>query len=223
MDAFSSLSSKKPRTTTGSSPLKPRERLLALGPKALHTYELFCILLGTGTKTRSVEVVAKTLAELLQKQSLATINVNTLLRIKGIGKAKACMVLAVWELASTPLTSPNAVAAFLHDMRESQKEMIVCLYLNARYTLEHKEVLAMGSLNQTLIYPRDVFLPIKQYPVSSLILVHNHPSGNPQPSEEDIVFTKRIRAGAELLGIELADHMILTKDDAFSFREHGMM
>jgi DNA repair protein RadC len=205
---------------------RPRERLLSQGAQVVSTTELLSILIATGTHAHSVESIAKQVEALVRLHRVNEMTKEMLLGITGIGEAKACTLLAALELGerlqaeeAQSFTSPDVVANYLQDLQSSQKETLVGLYLNARYLLVHKEVLSIGSLNQTILEPRDIFSAIKQFPVAYLILAHNHPSGDPKPSEEDKEFTLRMQEAGELLGIELVDHIIIAKHKRFSFKE----
>jgi len=207
---------------------RPRERLISANAKILSTKELFTVILGSGTRGMPVERVASQVATLFETRQVGNITVTDLLNIRGIGNSKACALLAMLELADRLKTrqelmfrSPTVVWTFLQRYAESQKEQLICLYLNARYQLVHQEVLAVGALNQLVISPRDVFSPIKNYPIASIILAHNHPSGDPTPSEDDVAFTKRIKDSADLLGIELVDHIVIAKTSWASMKEKG--
>ena len=205
---------------------RPRERLLVLGAQAISTQDLLSIVLGNGTKTYSVEKLAHQVDLLLQQNHIHTITKEMLLSIRGLGIAKICTLLSIFELAERFQTerdrsfnSPEVVVSFLQELRNSGREMLIGLYLNARYQLVHKEVLSVGSLNQTILQPRDVFSPIQHHPIAFIILAHNHPSGNPEPSEDDKEFTLRMQEAGELLGVELIDHFIIANNGRFSFKE----
>ncbi len=208
----------------------PREKLLKYNAESLTTQELIAILLNSGTQNHSVLYLAKQVEALIHNNLTTSIHISDLLKIKGIGKAKACIMLSVIELtqrlsskSTISFTSPHMVGAFLYELQESKKETVVCLYLSARQTLLHKEILAIGSLNQTIISPRDVFLPIRSLPLAYMILAHNHPSGDPTPSEEDKAFTQRIQEAGNIIGVTLLDHVILSKNQAYSMKEHGYL
>ena len=205
---------------------RPRERLISSDAKILNTKELFTVILGSGTPGTPVERVASQVATLFETHQVGNITVDELLKIRGIGKSKACALLAMIELAERlkvrqelMFRSPTVVWTFLQRCAESQKEQLICLYLNARYQLVHQEVLAVGALNQLMISPRDVFAPIKHHPVASIILAHNHPSGDPTPSEDDIAFTQKMKNAADLLGVELVDHIVIAKTSWISMKE----
>ncbi|HKY74477.1 MAG TPA: DNA repair protein RadC [Patescibacteria group bacterium] len=206
---------------------RPREKLLTLGPSSLTTEELFMVILGSGTiKCPIMELAQK--VERCVFDDVQKVTYANLATIPGVGISKACAVLAAVELGNRiqkrgaiAVTSPSIVQSMLHHYASETKEYLLCLYLDTRYHILHTEVIAVGSLNHTSIYPRDVFTPIKYHPVAAIILVHNHPSGNPLPSDDDVVFTKSMKKAADMLGIELADHVILAHDQKYSLKEHG--
>jgi DNA repair protein RadC len=121
------------------------------------------------------------------------------------------------------LNTVERVLVHLYDLRTSSREQIVGLYLNARMKLIHKEILSIGAFNQAVITPKEIFSVIKQLPVMYLVLAHNHPSGDPSPSEEDLAFTKRVAQAADMLGIQLLDHLIVGKTSHYSFKQAGQM
>lgn len=210
--------------------LRPRERLVKFGAQTLSTADLISIVLNTGIKTVSVDVLSKHIAQLLERYAPEEMTLPMLQKVRGVGFSKACTLLSIFELiqrfqqtAEVALTSPETVASHLHELRVSHKEILVCLYLNARFVLEHKEVLAIGTINHAMIVPRDIFLPIKQFPVAYLILAHNHPSGSVEASDDDILFTQRVAECAKLLGLELIDHIVLSKTGVYSMKQHGEM
>ncbi|HZZ98703.1 MAG TPA: DNA repair protein RadC [Candidatus Saccharimonadia bacterium] len=209
---------------------RPRERLLMSGAQAISTQDLLSIILGTGSKGRPVEQVAKRVEELLREHSVREVSKEMLLGVPGLGSAKVCSLLAMFELAERfqaerdqSFTSPEVVVSFLHELRESSREMLIGLYLNARYSLVHKEVLSIGSMNQAIVTPREIFSPIKQFPIAYLILAHNHPSGDPKPSEDDKEFTIRMQEAGELMGVDLIDHIIIAKKSRYSFKEEKFL
>lgn len=208
---------------------RPRERLEQFGPEALSTTELFMILLGSGSKKTPVTQLAKQIDKLFHSQP--KVKLSDLTKIPGIGLAKACQILASLELVErlyprepdSTLDSLDKVLTHLDFLRHTDKETIVGLYLNTRMKLVHRETLAIGSLNQSIITPRDVFRAIKSHPVLYLIIAHNHPSGDPTPSLDDKKFTKVIQQAGDILGIELLDHVIIAKNREFSFKHDGLI
>ncbi len=208
--------------------LLPREKIDQAGVKSLSTEELLHAILGSGNKLINVQVLAKKINLLLQSKK--DVQLSDLLKIRGVGRAKACQILAAIELVERvrPVGSPvldslQKVLLQLSELRYLPREQIVCLYLNARMQLLLKEVISMGSVNQSVISPRDIFSVIKYHPVSYFILAHNHPSGIALPSQEDILFTTSTQQAGHLLGIELLDHVIVAKEEHYSFREQRQL
>lgn len=195
----------------------------------LTTQELLIVLLGSGIRGVNVRTLARILEKVLHDQPFPQL--HDIVKIHGIGLAKACQLLAALELAErlrprhpdAVIDSLEKVLHIIADLSHAQRERVVGLYLDARLQLIEMEVLAVGSVNQSIIAPRDVFSVIQHRPVVYLILAHNHPSGNVEPSPEDIAFTRTMRDAGVLLGVELLDHVIVGKQSHYSFKEHGRM
>lgn len=208
---------------------RPRERLLQLGVEHLTTQELWMIVLGSGGKKRPLQKLATSVKKIFEESVKVT--AQELLQIPGIGSAKACQIMASLELVerlkprqpSEVLDSLEKVVRYVPDLQYAHKEQVIGLYLDARMRVIKRELLAFGSLNQTILSPRDIFQPIKYDPVVYLILVHNHPSGDVEPSLEDKAFTLRVAKAGDLLGIELLDHVIVGKEKAFSFKSSQLL
>lgn len=189
---------------------RPREKLLHIDAEGLTIEELLACILITGTKTNPVSTIATKIA----KQT--TITKDSLLKLK-IGPTKTAQILAAIELGkrlgnkkTVVLTSADHVFANAYDIIHKEKESLLCLYLNARGELLKREIVATGSLTKVSILPREIFSVIKNLPVASIILVHNHPSGDLEPSKQDILFTKRMQTSADILGVKLLDHLIIS-------------
>ncbi len=202
---------------------RPRERLIERGPAGLRDKELLAILLRTGyTGKNAIEVSEEILRRYPMKKLLA-LDFFTLSKIKGIGPDKACSLLSAFELTKRALdaednnlpaiNSAKDALAHLQELRSAKKEHFVVLYLNARNQLIHKETISIGTLNASLVHPREVFKPAIDHLAASIIVAHNHPSGGCEASEADMALTRRLEEAGKLLGIELGDHLVITKDN----------
>lgn len=210
--------------------LRPREKLISGGAQNLRDGELVALLLATG----SVKQNAVALGELLLRRyplgKLADVSVQELAAIAGVGNSKASRVLAAIELgkrlfsqtalSTTTVRSIGDLLVLLKNIAEKRQEYLVVFYLNARNELLQKEIVGVGTLNSVVITPRDIFGPALQISCASLFVAHNHPSGDPSPSEADIAFTKRMHKAGEMLGIILLDHLIIAKNGYFAFSEN---
>lgn len=208
---------------------RPREKLLLKGSENLSDAELIAILLGTGTKKYNAVSLATQVLQKYPLPKLATTGVSDMEKIPGIGKVKALHIHAALELGKrvfapsaltkTVIYDTNDVIAACRDIITKKQEYMLVLYLNARHELIQKEVIGMGSVNALVIEPKEIFSPAIASPCAEIIIVHNHPSGDPAPSEADITFTKRIHEAGEIMGIGLVDHVILATHGSFSFRD----
>ncbi|MES9684479.1 hypothetical protein CN514_11540 [Bacillus sp. AFS001701] len=212
---------------------RPRERLLKFGPSSLSNQDLLAILLRTGTKNESVLKVSN---ELLLKfdglRLLMNASVEEISNIKGIGEAKAVQLIATFELGKRinrlqyderfMIKSPDDCAEYMMDeMRFLEQEHFVCLYLNTKNQVIARETIFKGSLNASIVHPREVFKEAFRRSASSIICLHNHPSGDPTPSREDIEVTKRLVECGKIIGIELLDHIIIGEHKYVSLKEKG--
>ncbi len=219
---------------------RPRERLARLGADALKEEELLAILLRTGTKELGVlEFARKLLHDFGGLENLVKAEVSDLLKIKGIGLAKATELAAAlglarklrkWEAPKRELLdSPRAVADYLREeVRPYKVEKFLALLLNTKHELIRKEEVTSGTLNASLVHAREVFRRAVKEGAASVLLAHNHPSGDPTPSSEDVRITKQLVEAGKILGIEVVDHVILGqkrdgREDYVSLREMGLM
>lgn len=212
---------------------RPREKLERSGVSSLKDEELLAILLSTGTAGKNVFSLAKELLKKYKGKELLKVSLKELKSKKGIGLAKACTLLSAFELTQRLLEdhspwiptmeSPRDVLVQVQEIRSRKKENFLVLYLNARNQLLHKEFVSIGTLNSTLVHPREVFAPAIAHAAAGIILAHNHPSGDCQPSEEDLALTKRLIAAGELLGIEVLDHMIVSPTAYLSMKEKSLL
>ena len=212
---------------------RPREKLIKHSAQFLSNSELLAILIGSGYKGKNVIQLAKDILSKYQSKNLPKLAYQELISQKGIGKAAACRILAAFELATRLLLdqddeaviikTPDDVYQFLKEIGKYKKEHFIGLYLNARNQLIHQETVSIGGLSANITHPREVFEPAIKYHAASVIVVHNHPSGNLQPSEEDLEITKRLVKSGKLLGIEIVDHLIIAGKKFFSLKEKGLM
>jgi len=215
--------------------LRPRERLIAAGAASLSDAELIAILLGSGRKGHSAVKLAE---ELLVKTaglfSLSSLSYFELSNFDGIGKAKAVQIMAAIELGkrlaktkaniSFQASSPQAVAAYLMpQMSHLDREHFRVLLLNSKNQLIGEENSAKGSLNQTIVHPRELYKTAIKAGAAAVIVAHNHPSGSVEPSAEDIKVTKRLAEAGKIIGIELLDHIIIGHSAYLSFKEKSLL
>lgn len=208
---------------------KPREKLLKLGLNALKNYELMAILLGTGIKDKDVLTLSKEIIKVLE-DDFENISLEKLLSIHGLGKAKASQILSSIELSkryliknqNKKIRSAKDIYEELAPYKNKQQEYFLAVYLDgANYIIDTK-VITIGILNQSLVHPREVFSYAIEKRCASVIVAHNHPSNTLTPSKEDINITKRLEESAKILGIELLDHVIFTKEGYISLKEEGI-
>lgn len=200
---------------------RPRERLQEFGAAQLSNQELLAILIGSGTKNSSVLDIASTLLKHFETLSnLKNATFEELLKIEGIGRVKAIYLLAVFEvgrrvnlpsvLNRIVVRQPQDAADFLMpEMTHLLQEHFVVLFLNVKNEIINKQTIFIGSLNASIVHPREIFREAVKKSAASIICAHNHPSGNPTPSPEDIEVTKRIAEAGLIIGIELLDHIII--------------
>ena len=201
---------------------KPREKLIKHGPEALSSGELLAILFNTGTKKEGVlEMSSRILQEYGEKSIISQTDPKVLERELEIPIVKACQIVACFALGKRFFKEPKGAVAirtakdafnYLKDMRDLPKEHLRGLYLNSRYKLVHDEVISIGTLTSNIIHPREVFKPALDYSAVAVILAHNHPSGSTKPSKEDIKITQQLIEAGRVLGIDLIDHIIITKN-----------
>ena len=213
---------------------QPRERLVKFGEQALSVQELLQLILGRGIAGESVAVTAqKLLTQFGNLQKLSDASIEELSLTKGIGPAKAAQIKAVFEIGrrfstqtvpykSKELTDPEKVYRLIKSrLKDYAREHFYIIPLNSRnYSIAEVSV---GSLNASIVHPREVFAEAVKNKAASVIFAHNHPSGDPEPSEEDLVITKRLVEAGKIMDIEVLDHVIVAKDAFFSFKNKGLL
>jgi DNA repair protein RadC len=211
----------------------PREKLINYGADKLSNYELLAIVLNTGTKKENVLELAKRILSKYDNQikSLCCQSFSSLNRELGIGEAKACKILAISELSrrlnlpcgeSPVIKSAKDLADILiPKISHLKAEHLIAVYLNSRKRVLRMNTLFIGSLDQSIICSREIFKVAIEENASAVILAHNHPSGDPTPSESDLSSTKEIQKAGEIMGIEVLDHIIIGDNRYWSLRESG--
>ena len=212
---------------------RPREKLIAKGPQNLKDEELLAILLRTGIEGKNVLEIARQILRKYSKKRILKMKYEDLIKIKGINSAKACTILASIELIKRALevgeeTLPKIesikdVIAQMSYLRDKTREHLAALYLNARNELVFKKHIFVGTLDANIAHPREIFEHALANHAASVILVHNHPSGDPQPSKADLEITKRILEAGKIMGIDVLDHVIIAKNKIFSFKEKKLI
>lgn len=214
---------------------RPRERLLTVGSEKLSNQELFAILLGSGTKNESVMVLAQRVLnhfEGLRLMKDATI--EELTTIKGIGTAKGVLLLSAMEVGKRMsqykqedryvIRSPKDGADYImEEMRSLNQEHFVALFLNTKNQIVHRQTIFIGSLNASIVHPREIFREAVKRSAASIICAHNHPSGDPSPSQEDIHITRRLAEAGKMIGIEVLDHLVIGDRKYVSLKEKGYL
>jgi len=213
---------------------RPREKLVKFGPEAMSTAELLALIIRTGTKTdTAVELANKLLTHAGGLKFIKELSIEELKEVKGVGVAKAAQITATIELGrrirmasfeseKQVITSPRDVAnLLLAKLSFLGKEHFVILLLDTKNQVISIEEISVGSLNNSIVHPREVFKPAIKRSSAAIILAHNHPSGNPEPSTEDIKVTKRLYEVGRLVGIEVLDHLIIGNKDYISLKERG--
>ena len=211
-------------------PERPRERLQKFGPEALSAQELLALVIGRGIPKKSVMNIAQ---ELLTRfgniKAISQATIEELTQIKGIGLAKAAQIKACFELGRREdlepelkdfdIKDPEAVVrAIRASIKDKAKEHFKLILLNSRNKIIGISTISIGTLNASLVHPREIFKDAIMHSADSVVLAHNHPSGDPDPSEDDIKITKKLVESGKILGIGVVDHIIIGKNDYYSFK-----
>jgi DNA repair protein RadC len=212
---------------------RPREKLIKKGSSALSDAELLAVIVGRGTRGAGVLQIAGEILKVHGTTRLPSVSLGDLRAIKGVGPATACRLLACMELGrrifcpenelAALVKQPEDAAALSRELSVARKEHFCTLYLDTRNRLIKKETISIGTLNASLVHPREVFQPAVECLAASVILVHNHPSGDAEPSREDLLLTKRLVAAGEIMGIDVLDHVIVARRSFVSLKERKLM
>jgi len=215
---------------------RPRERLQKFGAEALSTQEILALILGRGIAGESVTVTAqRLLSQFGNIKGIGGASLEELTQVKGIGLAKASQIKAALELANRLETSaepdknlpvvktPDEVASLMKgSLKDKKKEHFWAILLDTRSQLIKKAEISVGSLDSSIVHPREVFKEALSASAASVIFVHNHPSGDPAPSADDIKLTKRLVQAGEIMGIEVLDHVIIGNKRFLSLKREGL-
>ena len=207
---------------------RPREKFLKKGPEALSKSDLLAILLGSGIEGKNVQKLSQQIIKKFGKNFL-NITTGDLQKVSGIGQAKALQIASAISLVKrfydddqkneVVIKKFQDVISITYDLRSKKKEHLVCLYLNARNVLLKKEIVSIGLVDKTLLHPREIFYPATELNAASIILVHNHPSGDSSPSKKDIEIVENITNAGKIMGIPILDFVIVSEKGNYSFFE----
>lgn len=214
---------------------RPQEKLLYAGAKSLSNSELLALIIRTGSSERSAIQLAEEVITYTSDNigDLGMAEVRELTDISGIGEAKACSIVAAMELSKRiksdrfaagkrRLTNSKEVADMLmEELADEKKEYFLAINLNSKLQIESKEVISIGNLDSAPVHPREVFGPAVRRAAAAVVVAHNHPSGDPTPSFQDIEVTKRLLQASEVIGIKLVDHVIVGNGCFTSMKSEG--
>jgi DNA repair protein RadC len=208
---------------------RPREKMVRKGPAALSNLELLAVLLGSGIKGKDVFAVSSDIIKATE-DSIDAINLEILMHIDGVGHAKACQIMAAIEFSKRLLVRDDVkikgiddVLASVSELKDKKQEYFLTLTLDGASRLIQKRTIFIGTLNKSIVHPREVFAEAISDRAAGIIFVHNHPSGNIEPSEEDFAITERLVAVARIVGIDVIDHVIIGRNRYFSFQSEGLL
>jgi len=210
---------------------RPREKIASKGASFLSDNELIEAIIGKGTRNKDVREISKDIVKLLRHHSNDLLY-DDIQEINGIGPTKASQIIACLELGrrffkpagtSIKVTSPEEVLPLVAYLKEKRQEYFICLTLNGAGEILNNRVITVGLLNHSLVHPREVFADAITDRAASIICVHNHPSGSLDPSSQDIAITTQLKEAGLLLGIQMIDHIIVTKNGHLSMRERGLL
>ena len=216
---------------------RPRERLAKFGGDALSDAQLLAILIGSGdrgAKKNAIDICRDLLKEFGNLNSLDRASIHELCQVKGIGMAKATQIKAALEVGKrmasnrsgnqTKMTTSRAfVDYFAPFLKNLRKEVVKVALLNNKLHIIKDIVVSEGSVDTSIVHPREVMIPAIQESATKIVLIHNHPSGDPSPSQADIEITHRVSKAGEIIGIKLLDHIIIGGNDFYSFADEGMI
>lgn len=205
----------------------PREKLLKYGLTKLTDQELLALIIRTGRRGENVVKLSDKVLNIIKSKGLNNISLKDLLDIKGIGLTKASQILSSIEIVKrlnssqkVDIINASDVKILMSEYLNSKKEYLIAFLLNSRNILISKEVISIGTINTTIIHPREVFEPAIKQNATCIIVSHNHPSGDSTPSAEDLEITKNLIKAGDILGIKLLDHVIVSQNSVFSIKDN---
>jgi DNA repair protein RadC len=212
----------------------PREKMIEYGVSTLSDSELLAIIIGTGNKNQDVLSLSRSIRKKYNLKELNSVTLNKIKEFKGISNAKACKLIACFELSNRIIKSKTDKLSELNYAKDVaniiiakastwNKEKLVVFLLNSRNKLINKKVVSVGTLNSNLIHPREIFSYAIENSAASIIISHNHPSGNLEPSSEDIIVTKELIKAGDIIGIPLLDHIIIANYNYYSMKDEGII
>lgn len=208
---------------------KPREKLAQRGVQSLSSHELLMVLLGSGLPGRDVSALATDILKVIEKEK-ENITLDKLTKVQGIGNAKAGQILSAFELAKRYLLkdekkirNTDDILSLVQDIRDKKQEHFLTITLTGASALIEKREVFKGTVNYSMVHPREIFADAISDRAAGIIFVHNHPADDAQPSEADIKLTNQLCEAAKLMGIQVIDHIIVTKNNYFSFQAEGIL
>lgn len=217
---------------------RPYEKCLRMGPQALTDAELVAVLIRTGSSGISSVTLANKILNLSKDNEgllgIHHVSVDELMKLSGVGMVKALQIKCIGELSKRiartaakrglSFQTPQTIADYyMEQLRHEEQEMMVCMMFDTKNHLLGEEIISKGTVNASLVSPRELFLAALRYHAVNIILIHNHPSGDPVPSKDDILITERIMEAGELVGIHLLDHIIIGDCQYISFCERDIL
>ncbi|WAI02381.1 RadC family protein [Methanogenium organophilum] len=207
---------------------RPRERIAAAGPEVLKNHELVAAIIGKGIPGHDVNAIATDITALLDEKGTG-VTYNDLVEIQGIGDSRASQMVASFELArryltrsKTTISRPEDILMMTTDLLHKHQEYFVAFTLNGAGEIIHRHTITKGTLTHSPVHPREVFAPALIDRAASVIFVHNHPSGNTEPSDADIAITRTLAEAGDILGIRVLDHVIVAATGHTSLKERGL-
>jgi DNA repair protein RadC len=218
-----------PKMPDGKPGFDMRERMLQEGPLSLSDRELMAVVLGSGSAGKSVDVLAKDVLAVVDR-SKATLDLELLRKLSGMGDAKVCAIAAAIELGrrfyaikDKRITTPGDIFPLIAHFADRRQEHFICITLNGAHEVIFARQVTSGLVNRTVVHPREIFADAITDRACAIVVAHNHPSGNMEPSKEDVDITRRLQQVGQLLGIPLLDHLVFCREGYFSFVEHGII